>query len=414
MTARLGKSRERITKVIEAWFLTEPLLFAAWTMHDVVERSSIQTIRISGGTIQYNPDFVASLRQNDLQQVLTFEAMRILLGHPYSRRQPNAELSYSASNLSVQECLRTSLPIRRARDVLGDRSFDDQYFEFYYRELASRSNEDKEENQEQEPNEQPDHDDEPSNDDSDESPSEQESAANDLESYANPVQVGWENAADWDADDMLKDEIVAAIQEAAEGNHWGSIAGQARQRLLATLKPPLDYRSVLRSFRQNILSVQRRLTRMKPSRRYGFAQMGSRYDLTTKLLFAVDVSGSMTEREMRVGFSVANQFFKYGVESIDVVAFDTQIQGEPMTFRKAKQRIEITGRGGTDFGCVIDWIDQHNDYDGVVVFTDGQAPVPRMPRNRRTRILWLFQNQSAHASMSSGLRPLGRTAFLKV
>ncbi len=34
---------------------------------------------------------------------------------------------------------------------------------------------------------------------------------------------------------------------------------------------------------------------MRPSRRFGFEQMGSHYDFTTRLLIAIDTSGSSAE-----------------------------------------------------------------------------------------------------------------------
>ena len=99
--------RERITHVVEGWFLTEPLLFATWTMHEVIQQPTIDTIRVKRGTIEFNPTFIKSLRKDQLRAVLSFEAIRILLGHPYDRKKPDSQLSYSASNLAVQECLRT-------------------------------------------------------------------------------------------------------------------------------------------------------------------------------------------------------------------------------------------------------------------------------------------------------------------
>lgn len=443
-------ARERITQVIEGWFLTEPLLFAAWTLHDVVQQPRVATIRVGHGRIEFNPTFIASLRRDDLRSVLAFETMRILLGHPYARRKPNAELSYLASNLTVQECLRTKLPIPRAREVLGDASFDDQYFEFYYRELDERSG--------QEPDESPSdskHDD-PSDDENGqpadgeldspaaedqqadqqraeqqtEQDAEQEQAGedaiegqasnqtgseaqSDLQSYSDPSQVGIENTADWDSDDLQHDEIVAAVREAAESGGWGTIGGSAREQLLATLHPKLDYRGVLRNFRQSVLSVRRRLTRMKPSRRYGFAQLGSRYDFTTRLLFAVDVSGSMSRRDLQLGFSVVSRFFRYGVESVDVIWFDEQIRCEPLTLRQARSSFEVTGRGGTNFRPLIEFIDRNRQYDGLIIFTDGYAPVPPKPKNKRTRILWLFKDEATYQRMGESLRPLGRSVFLK-
>lgn len=449
-------ARERITQVVEGWFIAEPLLFAAWTMHDVVQLPSVATIRVGRGKVEYNAQFITSLKRDDLRSVLAFEAMRILLGHPYSRRQPEGELSYQASNLSVQECLRTKLPIPRAREVLGDESYDDQYFEFYYRELAERSHnepdesppesnadsddadEDKtpadagsEDDQPQDTSDETEGKDEvgdseglqqeesnaPSGDDADGETigegSGAEPAQSDLDSYSDPNRVGLENTNDWDNDDLQRDEINAAMREAAECDGWGTIGGSAKEQLLATLKPKLDYRAVLRHFRQSLLSVNRRLTRMKPNRRYGLQQMGSRYDFTTRLLFAVDVSGSMGSRDLQMGFSIVSRFFRYGIETIDVIWFDEEIRCEPMTLRRARSSFDVVGRGGTNFSPVVEYIDQHKDYDGLIVFTDGYAPVPAKPNNHRTQILWLFKDEWTYEKMHQGLAPLGKSAFLQ-
>jgi predicted metal-dependent peptidase len=444
--------RERITQVVEGWFLTEPLMFAVWTMHDIIARSDLATIRVGRGRIEFNPNFVSSLRRDQLRSVLAFEAMRILLGHPYSRRQPRSDISYQASNLTVQECLRTTLPIPRPREVFGDERYDDQYFEFYYRELVERAGEEPDDNppdqqsdDQQEPGDQGQQKSDDQEDDGQEpsetqgsegtpvgigesdsgagdsrEPSESstqagsdQQAANDLKAYSDPSQVGVENTGDWDNDDLQRDEINAAVREAAESDGWGTIAGSAKEQLLAALHPKMDYRGVLRNFRQSVLSVRRRLTRMKPSRRYGFDQMGSRYDFTTKLLFAVDVSGSMGSRDLQLGFSVVSRFFRYGVESIDVIWFDEKIQSEPLTLRRARTSFNVTGRGGTNFSPVIQYIDQHRGYDGLIIFTDGYAPVPRKPKNGRTRILWLFKNEATFLRMDPSLGAMGRSAFLQ-
>ncbi|MEO1525071.1 MAG: VWA-like domain-containing protein [Planctomycetota bacterium] len=432
MSPRASKApaRVRITQVVEGWFLTEPLLFAAWTLHEVTEQPTIATIRVGGGKIEFNPAFISGLKRADLKSVLTFEAMRILLGHPYARRQNNAELSYTASNITVQECLRTPLPMPRAHEIFGEEGFDEQYFEFYYRELSERSQDEPDDspsNASEEEDEQGNDDGEgqgreeqggePAQDDQEppqeESPSSSDTSAADTSAYSDAEQVGLQNTAHWDADDLLQDEIHAAVQEAAENEGWGSVPGHVQEKLIANLRPKLDYRGVLRNFRQSVLSVRRNLTRMKPSRRYGFAQMGSRHDFTTKLLFAVDLSGSMGKRDLELGFSVVSRFFRYGVESIDVIWFDTQIQGEAMTLRRARSEFEVTGRGGTDFGPVMKYIDEHRDYDGLIVFTDGYAAVPPKPKNGRTRVLWLFKDETTHNKMQEGLQTIGRAAFLR-
>jgi predicted metal-dependent peptidase len=234
-----------------------------------------------------------------------------------------------------------------------------------------------------------------------------------LEVYTDANLSGVENTDQWDRDELLSDRLDDLVKMAQANDSWGSIGGKLRERILANLHPKLDYRAVLRKFRTSILSQQRRLTRMKPNRRYGFAYMGSRRDFTTRLLFAIDVSGSMGTEELRQGFSVVNRFFNYGVPAIDVIQFDTEITTDAIAFRRAQREVQLTGRGGTNFGPVLAYLEEHRDYDGLIVYTDGYAPCPAPPQNRRTRILWLFVSEAHYRSCYPKLQHLGQGAYLK-
>ncbi|MEM6472859.1 MAG: VWA-like domain-containing protein [Planctomycetota bacterium] len=442
-----SSARQRISRAVETLSLTEPLLFAAWTMHDVMESTQIATMRVGCGKIEFNPKFIGSLQHEQLREVISFESMRILLGHPYARRQDRAELSWQASNLAVQECMRTTLPIERPRDVFESDQFDHQYFEFYYQELAARSSENPNEqtgdnaaaderaaNENSMPpglGEQPgacegesssetvdQHGDTANDEASAESLGAESPSAgapeSSLDAYSDATQTGLQNTMTWAEDELYQDEIDAAVREAAESSGWGSLAGRAKEQLQATLLPRLDYRRVLRNFRQSMLSVSRSLTRMKPSRRYGFDQMGSRYQFTTKLLLAVDVSGSMSKRDLETGFSLIRRFFNHGVEQIDVIWFDEQLKSEAaIPLRRARATYNVTGRGGTSFQPVIEFVDQETKYDGCIVYTDGYAPVPSRPKNRRTKILWLFKDQATYQSMDRGFREIGSAVYLQ-
>jgi len=386
--------------------------------------------------------------------LLRLEATRILLKHPYQRRKENPELAYLASNITLQEYLRTTLPLPRARDIFDDEAFDLQYFEFYYYKLLEQQDqnqsndgigssivgsgmssssgtpddEDSEQpgntsdegddqddsqdgNQDCEPDSEPE-DGQSKSDEllNDSEPEPESSPEPSLESYADHQQSGRENTQDWDSDELQIESINDHIRTASENNTWGTVTGNLRERVMASLRPKLDYRAVLRQFRTTILSTNRSLTRMKPSRRYGFLYMGSRRDFTTNLLFAVDVSGSVSSQDLARGFSVVNRFFKYGVQSIDVIQFDTEIKGKPVTLRKARKSIRVLGRGGTNFQDVVSYVDEHPRYD---IFTDGYAPAPVKPKNQRTRILWLFNHESNYERTYQQLRHIGRAAFLK-
>lgn len=433
----MNSTRERIRQIVERWFLTEPLLFSAWTTHDLVAEPRIGTIRIRRARVEYNPSFIESLDRRQLEEVLRCEAVRILLKHPYQRRKESAHLAYLASNITLQEYLQTNLPFPHARDIFGTNEYDRQYLEFYYHKLQTLADQrataafnmgdgsstgrayDASFSSSAQPETFP----------GDASPQDAESTGpmageetdeesapsepSPLAQYTDADSSGRENTEDWDRDDLLNDRINDVIRTAQETNRWGTVAGNLREKILATLRLKVDYRAILRQFRASILATNRVLTRMKPSRRYGFLYMGSRYDFTTSLLFAVDVSGSIGSDDLQRGFSVINRFFKYGIQSIDVIQFDTEIRGNPTTLKQARYQIEALGRGGTNFGPVMDYIDERRTYDGLIVFTDGFAPIPPKPANRRTRILWLFNNESTYEHSRQRLRHIGRAAFLR-
>lgn len=401
-------AENRIRKNVEKWFITEPLMFGVWMLHTLIENNTIQSIRTGGGKIEYNANFINALDKDTLETVLLLEGMRILLKHPYTRRKEIPSAAYLASNITLQEYLSTPLPIPKAKDVFHTDELDKQYFELYYDRLLMSNvpmgslyaDGDRGASEEQQ--------------DGFQFPSDgSDFSGQELRDYLNPAESGLENTQTWDRDEFEVEMINDKIRSAQQNDSWGTIAGRWREMILATLVPKINYRKMLRAFRASILSQRRVLTRMKPSRRYGFEYMGSKYDFSTRLLFAVDVSGSIGSDDLEYGYSVINQLFKYGIEAVDVIQFDTKIKGEPQTFKKAKKHVSIEGRGGTDFDDVMGYIETHREYDGLVVFTDGYANSPRKPNNKKTKIFWLFNTESNYNRMQGNVTHTGRAAFIK-
>ncbi len=429
-------ARERMRRVLERWFLTEPLLFALWQDHHW-RSGSVQTLQVGAGMITYNPEFIDRLTPLELEAVMRCEAVRILLKHPYTRRQHPPHIAWQASNLTLREHLGPlPLPLPTALEVFGHHQYDRQFLEFYHRKLLEQST----------MSPQPGADDSswpqqttaagPSSvqpggngsdvtkvavptDTADTPPADSAPASKAagiepaLYDYVNSPAVGEENTRDWQDDELFSDRINEQVSDAELRQRWGSLPGSLRERVLANRNPKLDYRSVLRWFHRTTLGQKRRLSRMKCNRRYGFLYLGSRYEFTTRLLVAVDVSGSMSNADISLGFSLINRFFNYGVEHIDVLAFDTEIQGEQLSLKRARREIVVTGRGGTSFDGVMDYIDQHPHYDGVIIITDGYASVPKMRRQRYIPLLWIFINETHYHSNARRLQQHGRVVFIR-
>ena len=210
----------------------------------------------------------------------------------------------------------------------------------------------------------------------------------------------------WEEDEMMSEKVNHEIETAQRCNQWGSLSGDLRTLIESTLISKQNFRAILSQFRASILSSKRHLTRMRPNRRYGFDAMGSQYAYSTRLLVAVDVSGSVPDEDIKKFLAVINRFFKQGIECIEVIDFDSKITTEkPIALKQAANGIRVIGRGGTNFQPAIDFYYEHEEYDGLVFLTDGYAPTPKLPDDKRHKPLaWIL---TTHGGNEENLKPLG-------
>ena len=218
----------------------------------------------------------------------------------------------------------------------------------------------------------------------------------------------------WEEDAFMGQQITDIIHSTTQ---WGSLPRGMVELIRKAAEGKIDYRIALRAFRSSILSQKRHLTRMYPSRRFGIEQMGSRYEFTTRLLVAIDTSGSVGSEELGRYYRIITTFFKYGIQEIDVLMFDFDIQGEPVTLKEAqknKQTFEVKGRGGTNFQAPINYVAEHPGYDGLIIMTDGYAPVPNVPAFLKTKLLWVIDNEPSYKQHYNALRKTGRVCLMQL
>ena len=229
------------------------------------------------------------------------------------------------------------------------------------------------------------------------------------ESHAKPTS-GYTDL--WEEDQFQARQITDIVKSSSS---WGSLPGDLIELIKKAAEGKIDYRAVLRMFRASIISQKRRLTRMRPSRRFGFEQMGSRYDFTTHLLIAIDTSGSVGSEDLGRYLNVITSFFKYGIQEIDVLMFDTRVYGKPLTLTDAKKSIKelnVKGRGGTNLQAPVDYAVEHPEYDGLIIITDGYAPCPNTEQ-LRTKLLWVIDNESSYKNIHENLRKTGRVCQME-
>ena len=394
---------ERIKTISQDWFLTEPLIFAVLCTHALKRNDNMGCdMRCGKGLIEYNPERLEHFDDQQLALRLKAEVVRIILKHPYQRQpyNPRRDVMRLSSDLTLCDNLEGMDTIGLEPPAIFDVPRD-QAFEQYYSLMAGQV---MQLEQDADGDGMPIDMDLPGKTQGEgDSDSSGEGSSNGLTDSLLDADAG---ASLWEEDELMTEKVNHEIETAQRCNQWGSLGGDLRALIESTLVSKQNFRAILSQFRASILSAKRHLTRMRPNRRYGFDAMGSQYAYSTRLLVAVDVSGSVPDEDIRKFLAVINRFFKQGIERIDVIEFDSKITTDkPIALKQATDSIRVTGRGGTNFQPAIDFYYDHEEYDGLVFLTDGYAPIPKLPDDKRHKPLaWILTTAGGN---EENLKPLG-------
>ncbi len=368
---------DTISKITDSWFLLEPLLFKVFCTHTLIEDPELNIpFRTGKMRIEYNPQIVNNLPPKVAEDYLKFEIIRIILKHPYERQPLNADKTALkfASDITINDTKLfdySDVRTKTARDFHLEQNLS---YEEYYRRVKGI-------------------------------------LKNQTDSDAE------ENAELWEENQEAEENINYQIEDAVKNQMWGSLSSAIQTEIQASLTIKMDYRRIIQLFRSSVLTSRRVLTRMKPNRRYDFEYMGSRYAFVTRILVAIDVSGSIRREDIQNFLSVINRFFRYGIEQLDVIQFDNDIleikneengkSSKILTLKKARKNILVSGGGGTDFQPAVDFF-QKSNYDGMIIFTDGLAQPPEITKNagHDAHILWIFTSRQEEENARSWLSTL--------
>ena len=374
--------QERYTHILERWFITEPPLFQVLCIHELVQNTQMTCpLRSGRKKLEYHPDIVREMSDDALEEALRAEAVRLLLKHPYERRPDGCSQKAMGpgSNLVVGDNYkhpRFRIETPQDFDLQSGMSYE------WYARMVEKQNESG------------------------------GGSNDDQESEEGGSQMGDKHrdlAELWDEDELTVQMINEVINTTKS---WGSLGGNFAEILKASVKAKINWRNIFAGFRASIISSKRKLTRMRPNRRTGFENMGSVRRFDTKLLVAVDVSGSISTESLQYFYGVINSAFRYGFESIDVVQFDCGVRAV-QSLKKVIRDVAIVGRGGTSFQEPIDYAHE-NGYDGLVVLTDGYAPEPIIPEGFKTGILWVCENESCLEHHKRWMEKSGRTCVMQI
>lgn len=237
----------------------------------------------------------------------------------------------------------------------------------------------------------------------------------------------WDDHTRWstmEEDDTLRDVWVKQFAEACEAisirekvNGRGLLPLFA-QRLLEKLRDPqTDWRTILNEFVQEEVNDY---SFSPPDRRFqdspfflpDFNELG-KSDEPSDILFMIDTSGSMTDREITAAFSeVKGAIDQFGGSLKGWLGFFNAAIIEPQPFENVEDvlRIRPAGGGGTDFQIIFEYVHKHMQDklpSCIIILTDGCAPFPKEHLAQDIPVLWLIDNDQVEP-------PWGKVARIKV
>lgn len=213
-----------------------------------------------------------------------------------------------------------------------------------------------------------------------------------------------------------RQKVAKVVDTLMSGNASGagSIPGFAERMVNELKNPQTDWRVVLNDFIQIEINDY---TLAPPDKRFTdsgfFLPDFNDADCSVKdLLFMVDTSGSMSQKQLTDAFSEIQGAISQFNGKIQgwLGFFDAQVV-EPIPFSSEDEfkLIKAIGGGGTNFHCIFEYIDEKmsdKDIACVIIITDGYARYPDEEATRGVPVLWVINNEASNP-------PWGRTIRIK-
>lgn len=342
---------KRLSKAKTSLILEHPFIGSVALNMPMSLSDEVPTAATNGKRVLYNPDFIEPLTDEELKFLVAHECLHPMLEHNYRRgaRDPkkwNKAADYVINQLLVDEgigkfieggCLDPTIYTN------GGGTSDGIY------------------------NLLPDTDGDGDGDGAG-------GTGNDLEDGEGGQAEQAQEAAEW------KIKVAQAAQAA---KMMGKLSANMARLVDEVLKPKVDWRDVLQRFVQKAKNDQRTFAR--PNRRFlsqGLYMPSTSGEVLGELVFAVDMSGSISDAEKNQYAAECRQVFEDGKPSkIHFIFFSHDVCAHDTIERDGDFEFNPRGGGGTAFSPVFKHIEEQGiDPAGIVFLTDlyccdfGDAP----------------------------------------
>jgi predicted metal-dependent peptidase len=211
------------------------------------------------------------------------------------------------------------------------------------------------------------------------------------------------------------EDACEAMQVRDPENERGLIPRFALRMLKELKKPQTDWRTILNNFVQEDIVDY---SFMPPDRRmdgsdFFLPDFNEKDEKITDILFMVDTSGSMTDDMITAAYSeIKGAIDQFNGKLKGWLGFFDVTIIEPVPFEDESELLIIkpVGGGGTDFNIIFEYIREHmqeNMPASIIIFTDGYAPFPSESISMGIPVLWLINNEEINP-------PWGKVARISI
>jgi predicted metal-dependent peptidase len=168
---------------------------------------------------------------------------------------------------------------------------------------------------------------------------------------------------------QIKHQIKSII-ESQKDTSRGFIPGELKDyidNLFEITPPSYDWKSYFRRFFGSSSKTYTKKTRRKLNKRYE-ENPALKIKPKKHVLVGIDTSGSVREKDLIEFFNEIHHMYKTGI-TVTIAEGDAGIKN--IYEYKGKMPEFVKGRGGTDMNPFIDYINQHKQYNSLIILTDG-------------------------------------------
>ena len=330
---------KRLSKAKTSLILEHPFIGSVALNMPMSLSDEVPTAATNGKRVLYNPDFIEPLTDDELKFLVAHECLHPMLEHNYRRgaRDPkkwNKAADYVINQLLVDEGIGKFIEggcLDKNIYTNGGGTSDGIYSLL------------------------------PDSDDGDGESDGPGGPGNDLEDGEGDAAQQAQEAAEWK---------ITVAQAAQAAKMMGKMSANMERLVDEVLKPKVDWREVLQRFVQKAKNDQRSFAR--PNRRFlsqGLYMPSVTGEVLGELVFAVDMSGSISDHEKNQYAAECRQVFEDGKPAkIHFVFFSHEVCACDTIERDGDFEFNPRGGGGTAFSPVFEHIEEQGIEPAAIVF----------------------------------------------